>query len=210
MRGKLIIKIIILGFFISILPWLYISVSTAPQIYRNVADIPAREVWLLLGTTPGVNNSNLYFRTRIEGAKELYERGKIRHILVSWDNANASYNEPELMKLALIKAWIPETAITLDYAGFRTLDSVVRAREIFSLSGNITVISQPFHVERALFIAKYSGVDAIGYWVANVSPSLGLIPYIREIAARCLAVYDVLFSTEATVLGEKETLNRAD
>ena len=67
------------------------------------------------------------------------------------------------MRLALVKAGIPENAITLDYAGFRTLDSIVRAREIFSLTGDLTVISQPFHVERALFIANNSGVDAIGY-----------------------------------------------
>jgi SanA protein len=74
---------------------------------------------------------NLFFSTRIEATKELFERGKIKHILVSGDNSQASYNEPEYMKQALMKAGVPESAITLDYAGFRTLDSIVRAKEVF-------------------------------------------------------------------------------
>ena len=86
------------------LPWGIISLSTQNRVYREVESIPSREVGLLLGTTPGINSSNLFFRTRIEATKELYERGKIRHILVSGDNGNPDYNEPEAMRLALIKA----------------------------------------------------------------------------------------------------------
>ena len=150
----------------------------------------------------------MFFTTRIEAAKELYERGKIHHIVVSGDNANAAYNEPEYMKNALLKAGIPKDAITMDFAGFRTLDSVVRAREVFSLSGGFTIISQPFHVERALYLAQANGIDAIGYGAANVSLKYGLYAYLREIPARWLALYDAWFGTEATVLGEKETLGK--
>lgn len=204
---RILVKIFLGCMSLFFLPWILVSLSASGQIYRNIDEIPERSVWLLLGTTPGINNSNLYFRTRIEGAKELYERWKIRHILVSGDNATESYNEPEMMKAALVKAGIPESVITLDYAGFRTLDSVVRAKEVFSLTGNITLISQPFHVERALFIAKYTWIDAIGYGVANVSPSLGIIPYIREIGARWLVLYDVLFSTQPAILWEKQDIS---
>ena len=91
----------------------------------------------------------------------LYERGKIHHILVSGDNATASYNEPEAMRKSLVKAGIPEKDITLDYAGFRTLDSVVRASEVFGQGSGFTIVSQPFHVERALFIARANHIDAI-------------------------------------------------
>ena len=91
----------------------------------------------------------------------LYERGKIHHILVSGDNSTAAYNEPEAMRKSLVKAGIPERDITLDYAGFRTLDSVVRASEVFGQGSGFTIISQPFHVERALFIARANHIDAI-------------------------------------------------
>ena len=161
---------------------------------------------LLLGTTPSVNGlSNIFFSTRIEAAKALYERGKIRRILVSGDNSTASYNEPEAMKRALIKAWIAEWDIKLDYAGFRTLDSVVRAKEVFGQGSGFTIISQPFHVERALFLAEANGIDAIGYGSANVSLELGLRTYIREIGARIVALYDAYIGTDPVVLGEKES-----
>ena len=161
---------------------------------------------MLLGTTPGVNGSNLFFKTRIEAAKELYERGKIKHIIVSGDNSVPSYNEPEFMKNALIKAGVPNNDITMDFAGFRTLDSVVRASEVFSLTGGFTLISQPFHVERALYLAEANHIDAIGYGAANVSLKYGLYAYLREIPARWLALYDAWTGTEPTVLGKKEKL----
>ena len=94
----------------------------------------------------------------------------------------------------------------MDFAGFRTLDSVVRANKIFSQTGGFTIISQPFHVERALYLARANGINAIGYGAANVSLEYGLYAYLREIPARWLALYDAWFGTEATVLGEKQLL----
>jgi SanA protein len=188
------------------LPWGIISWSTQHLIYRDIEKIPANRVGLLLGTSPGVNHSNLFFSTRIEAAKELYERWKIQHILVSGDNATHNYNEPEAMRLALMKAGIAASDITLDYAGFRTLDSVIRAKEIFSLSEGFTIISQPFHVERAIYLARANAINVIGYGAANVSLEYGLFAYLREIPARWLALYDAWFETEATVLGEKEEI----
>jgi SanA protein len=201
------LSFILIGVIILMLPWGIISLSTQNRVYRDVDDIPERSVGLLLGTTPGINSSNLFFRTRIEATKELYERGKIHHILVSGDNANASYNEPEAMRLALIKAWIPNESITLDYAGFRTLDSIVRAKEIFSLTGWMTLISQPFHIERAMYIADAYDIDTIGYGAANISLSFWAYPYLREIWARWVALYDIISWTDPIVLGEKEKLN---
>lgn len=97
------------------------------------------------------------------------------------------------MKNSLIKAGIPESAITLDYAGFRTLDSVVRAKEVFSQTGGFIIISQPFHVERALFLAEKNNINAIGYGAANVSFRIAPIVYFREIGARWLALFDAYF-----------------
>jgi len=201
----------LLFIFISVLllslPWSVISWTTKDILYRDIDLIPANEVGLLLGTTPSVNGmNNIFFTTRIEAAKTLYERGKIHHILVSGDNSTKAYNEPEAMRKALIKAGIPNSAITLDYAGFRTLDSVVRAKEVFGQGSGFTIISQPFHVERALFLAEANGIDAIGFGSANVSLERGMRTYIREIGARCIALYDAYFGTDPAVLGEKEQL----
>ena len=190
------------------LPWAYISWTVRGEIYRDVEKIPERDVGLLLGTSPSASDGrvNLFYTTRIEATKMLYEQGKIHHILVSWDNGTQSYNEPEMMKKSLMNAGIPENAITLDYAGFRTLDSVVRAKEIFSLTGWVTIISQPFHVERALFVAQNHSIDAIGYGAANVSFLIAPKVYFREILARWLAIFDDWVGTEPMVLGESEKL----
>lgn len=100
---KLLLSILILCILL-ITPWVIISLSVQNNIYRDIENIPNQEVGVLLGTTPGVNGGNLFFKTRIEAAKELYERGRIKHIIVSGDNSNDSYNEPEYMKNALIKS----------------------------------------------------------------------------------------------------------
>ena len=185
------------------LPWMLISFATTGMIYMNVDDVPARKYGLLLGTSPGAQNSNLFFNTRIEAAKILYEKGKIEYIIVSGDNSTSSYNEPLYMKTELERRGVATDKIVMDYAGFRTLDSVLRAKEIFSLTDDITIISQPFHLERALFLAKFHKINAIGFGAADVSLSYGLQTYIREIGARWLAMYDAIRGTQATVLGEK-------
>ena len=116
------------------------------KTHDKLVEIPYCQTALLLGTSPKLKNGkeNLYFTYRIKAAAELYQAGKIKYIIISGDNSKQSYNEPEAMKQALIQLSIPEDIIYLDYAGFRTLDSVVRAKEIFG-QNSITVISQRFH-----------------------------------------------------------------
>lgn len=199
---KLFLFVICVGI-ILMLPWMLISFATTGMIYTNVDDVPARKYGLLLGTSPGAQNSNLFFNTRIEAAKILYEKGKIEYIIVSGDNSTSSYNEPLYMKTELERRGVATDKIVMDYAGFRTLDSVLRAKEIFSLTDDITIISQPFHLERALFLAKFHKINAIGFGAADVSLKYGLQTYIREIGARWLAMYDAIRGTQATVLGDK-------
>ena len=199
---KLFLFVICVGI-ILMLPWMLISFATTGMIYMNVDDVPARKYGLLLGTSPGAQNSNLFFNTRIDAAKILYEKGKIEYIIVSGDNSTSSYNEPLYMKTELERRGVATDKIVMDYAGFRTLDSVLRAKEIFSLTDDITIISQPFHLERALFLAKFHKINAIGFGAADVSLKYGLQTYIREIGARWLAMYDTIRGTQATVLGDK-------
>ncbi len=185
--------------------WIYTSLRVADSLYSTVESLPERDTWLLLWTSQYniSGGENLFFTTRIEATKILYERGKIKHILISWDNSDVRYNEPESMRRALIKWGVPEEAITLDYAGFRTLDSVLRARDIFGLK-TFTIISQTFHTERALFLAQAHGIDAIGYGAADISLARGFWVYIREIGARWVALWDVIVDTEPKFLWETE------
>ena len=141
------------------------------RVFCSVPATPESAVGLLLGTSKEIRHgrANLHFTQRIEAAAALYRAGKVRHLLVSGDNHIASYNEPQDMRAALIAAGVPPAAITCDYAGFRTLDSVVRARAVFGLS-HCLIITEAFHCPRALWIAQRHGLDAIAF----AAPDVGL------------------------------------
>jgi SanA protein len=167
--------------------------STRTQVYRTLEDLPYRDVGVVLGTSRRTRDGreNLYFRYRINAVVELYQQGKIRHILVSGDNKTRDYDEPNDMRYALISSGIPKSAITRDFAGFRTLDSIVRARDVFGLKG-FTVISQEYHDYRALFIARHEGLDAVAYCARDVeAPEFRLRNAAREVVARAMAVVDL-------------------
>jgi len=167
-------------------------------------DLPYNEVGLLLGTSRYANGRlNLYFVNRINAAAELYGAGKVKSILVSGDNSRASYNEPQSMKEALIAAGVNSEDIYLDYAGFSTLDSVVRASKVFNIE-SLTVISQQFHCERAIYIARAHGINAVGYAAKDVSGASATRVMFREYLARAKAVMDVdIMGTEPTYYGDE-------
>lgn len=181
-----------------------IKKHTSAQIYSEVITIPQNNVGLLLGTSPKLKNgnNNLYFDYRILAAIELYKAGKIKYILISGDNRREDYNEPEEMKKALMQKGIPEKSIYLDYAGFRTLDSVVRAKEVFG-QNRLTIISQRFHNERAIYLAEKNGINAIGYNAKDVNAYSGLKTNIRELFARVKMFIDLATDKQPHFLGEK-------
>lgn len=174
------------------------------KVYSDVLSIPYNRVGLLLGTSPTLSNgnNNLYFDYRIEAAVQLYKANKVRYIIASGDNSKNNYNEPQEMKDALIRKGIPSSAIYLDYAGFRTLDSVVRANEIFS-QNSITIISQKFHNERAVYLASYFGIDAIGFNAKDVDARAGFKTKVRELFARVKVFVDLVTNKQPKYLGEK-------
>jgi len=121
---------------------------------------------------------------------------------VSGDNGTVEYNETDTMKEDLVEMGIPEEKIYGDYAGFRTLDSVVRAKEIFGQE-KYTLISQRFHLERALFLAHSEGVDAIGYAARDVPVRLAPRVWIRERLARVKMMLDIIFGVKPKFGGER-------
>jgi SanA protein len=139
----------------------------------------------------------------------LYNEGKIDQFLLSGDNRTRYYNEPLEMRKALIARGVPPSAITLDYAGLRTLDSVVRSKEIFG-QHQLTIITQPFHSYRALFIGDYYGIEAVAMVADEPDPESTTGVRIREYFARVKAVLDLyVFKTRPRFLGEKESMQQA-
>ncbi len=181
--------------------------QTAAYLYDNTAQIPAQKAALLLGTSPTLadGRSNLYFAHRIRAAAELYRAGKVRYIIVSGDNRKHSYNEPDAMKAALIAQGVPPENITPDYAGLRTLDSVLRARDIFGQEGYI-VVSQKFHNERAVYLARAHGIPAYGFNARDVAIRAGIKTRLREYGARVKMFIDLATGRQPRHGGGKITL----
>ncbi|HTV39331.1 MAG TPA: ElyC/SanA/YdcF family protein [Candidatus Sulfotelmatobacter sp.] len=169
------------------------ELASRGRIYRSIDAMPEREVGLVLGTSRLTRRGkpNLHFNQRIAAAVALYRAGKVHHLLVSGDNHVATYDEPTDMRNALVAAGVPTNAITCDYAGFHTLDSVVRAKLVFGLS-RCTIISEEFHCPRALWIAQQHDLDAVAFAAPDVSlKSWSVQADVREQLARAWCGVDL-------------------
>ena len=172
-----------------------------------IEDLEARDIALVLGTSSSLNGKyeNLFFTYRMKAAADLYHAGKVKHFILSGDNSSHNYNEPRDMKNKLSLLGVPSSAMTLDFGGRRTYDSVVRCKEIFQQS-KIIIVSQAFHNYRALFIAKYYGIDAIGF-NAKYPKESSSKTIIREIFARPKAFLDLfIFPKKPKIMGNKEQI----
>ena len=171
--------------------------------YSSINEIPKNRVGLLLGTAKyqRAGGVNPYFLYRIDAAVNLFQKEKVDFILVSGDNSHSSYNEPITFQKELILRGIPEECIFLDYAGFSTLDSVIRAKEIFGQT-RFTIISQKFHNERAIYLAQKHGIEAIGFNAKDLHGRRAIRVKTREYLARTKAVLDILRGAKPKFLGE--------
>lgn len=183
----------------------WIISSTKSQLYSDLEKLPQRKVALVLGASKlsKRGTANMYFTYRMLAAYELYKTHKVQYLLLSGDNHIEGYDEPSDMKEALMKLGVPDTCIVLDYAGFRTLDSVVRCKEVFG-EDSVIIVSQEFHNQRALFIANKNNIQAIAYNAKEVNKNYSFKTKAREYFARVKCVLDIyLLSTSPKFLGEK-------
>lgn len=183
----------------------FVGLYSSTRIYTDLDTIPHNKMALVLGTSKyvkvkGNTQRNLFYSNRLEAAVELYKKGKVESIIVSGDNSTKYYNEPKKMKEDLMKMGIPETKIILDNYGVRTFDSVLRSKTIFN-QGAITIVSQEFHNERAVFIARWKGINAVAYNAADVPNSYGPKVYLREIFARTKMMMDLIGGAEPEYSG---------
>ena len=179
-------------------------------IYSEVKAIPEKRASLVLGCSKYLSGHriNYFYKYRIEATVKLFKAGKVKAIVVSGDNGRKSYDEPTQMHDDLVKAGIPSKYIQLDYAGFRTLDSIVRAKAIFDLEDYI-IVSQKFHLERAIYIAHAKKQKVLGF-VAKGFPNTIWAKRMRrrELLARIKAVLDVnIFGVEPKFYGKKIVVN---
>lgn len=174
-------------------------------LYDKPQNAPYNRVALLLGTSPKnrLGGPNSYFNNRIKVASELYHAGKVDYIIASGDNHTKKYDEPAAMRDALIAKGVPESRIVLDNAGFRTLDSVVRAKEVFGCN-SLTIISQADHCERALYLANSADIDAIAVSApVKAGKRTRIRLALRELLARDKMMLDIWFGKKPHFLGEK-------
>jgi len=170
----------------------------------NVAELPVAKVCLVLGTSKYLSSGreNLFYKFRIEAARQVYEAGKCSVIVVSGDNRREDYNEPEDMRESLVEQGVPVDKVHCDYAGGRTLDSVVRFKHIFGQAAGI-VISQQFHNARAIYIGKGHGIELTGFNAREVGAYGGFRTKVREVLSRVRAVADVeILGSEPRHYGE--------
>jgi len=182
-----------------------IEEASAGRVFTKAKEVPSRKVALVLGCSSHLpdGRQNLYFRYRILAARELYESGNVSYFLVSGDNSKKDYDEPTAMKTALIELGVPAEIIVCDFAGFTTLDSVVRAREVFQ-EESLIVVSQEFHVQRAIYIAQSYDIDLVGFVAQDVTGVHSIRTRLRENLARMRAFLDVnLIRRAPTYLGER-------
>ena len=183
-----------------------IAKEASEFIYSDVSKIPAKKALLLLGTTKYLagGRTNYFYKYRIESAVKLFKAGKVKAIVVSGDNGNKSYDEPTDMHDDLVARGVPSKYITLDYAGFRTLDSIVRAEAIFDLEDYI-IVSQRFHLERAIYIAHAKNQKVLGFVAKDFKNTIWAkrMEY-RELLARAKAFMDIhILGKEPKFYGSK-------
>lgn len=183
--------------------------STDAYLYTNYALLPENDVGIVLGTSSYTRegDSNPQFHARVQAAVQLYQLGKIKHLIVSGANPDSTYNEPRRMWQELTKAGIPAKDITMDFAGFRTLDSLARASQVFGVT-RCTIVTQRYHAYRGVFLGKKLGIRTVAF-LAPIEPGgdYGARNPPREILARVKAVLDLfLLRTQPRFLGQPEPI----
>jgi SanA protein len=167
------------------------------------------DVALVLGAAPigPEGGPNRYFEYRLDAAAALWRAKKVKYLLVSGDNRSADYDEPTAMRAGLIKRGVPAAAIYRDFAGLRTLDSVLRAQSIFGQK-RLIIVSQRFHLARALFLARETGIDACGFEARDVDSPYSVFTTLRRYPSALRAYWDVWFDTPPRHAGPSVVIGR--
>lgn len=176
--------------------WTLIERTADPYVADSIDELKPTKAGLVLGTAPLSRSGrpNRFFVYRMDAAAKLFKSGKVEYLIVSGNQADGGrraggYDEPTSMRDALVARGVPAARIYRDYAGFHTRDSVLRVSEVFGQSDPI-VVSQRFHIERAIFLAQAHGFSFQGYPARDVSGRYGARTMAREVGSRLVAMFD--------------------
>lgn len=197
---------------LSLLSWIAerrLEALADPYISSDPAKLPGVTVALVLGAAPigPEGGPNRYFVYRLDAAAALYKAGKVKYLLVSGDNSRPDYDEPTAMRAGLIERGVPAEAIYRDFAGFRTWDSVVRVEEVFGQT-RVIVVSQRFHLSRAIFLARQQGIEAWGFEARDVARAYSIVTILRRYPSALRAYFDVWFDTPPKYAGPRIVIGR--
>ncbi|MGW0772126.1 SanA/YdcF family protein [Streptomyces sp. NPDC002835] len=180
--------------------WLH---AVADSRVRTVADAPARDVAVVFGAGLWEGRPSPYLAHRLDTAAELYRTGKAKVVLVTGDNSRVEYDEPDAMRTYLTERGVPDERIVSDYAGFDTWDSCVRAKKIFGVERAL-LVSQGFHIRRAVALCRSAGVESYGVGVAEPHDATWYYGGVREMFAAGKASLDAVFRPDPRFLGDRE------
>lgn len=203
--SRRILKLVVLFHLLVVVILLVIDATTSyivrDKVYTEISQIPPQEYAVVLGTAKfySKNVINEYYKYRLEAAKQLVNNKKVEQLLLSGDNKTPYYNEPKMMMNDLLKMGVSRHQIRQDYAGYTTFDSILRAKLVYKLP-RFVIVSQKFHCERALLIAKFRDIDAICY-VAKY-PDGAYQVRLREFVARGGMLINLLFGRMPETLEE--------
>ncbi|MCQ4043598.1 vancomycin high temperature exclusion protein [Streptantibioticus rubrisoli] len=187
---------------LALLPATWMYTAATPRV-RDVADVPAAPVAVVFGAGLVNGAPSPYLAHRLATAARLYRNHKVVALLVTGDNSRDDYNEPGAMRGYLVQHGVPADRVVLDYAGFDTWDSCARAKRIFGVDRAI-LVSQSFHIRRALDLCRAAGISAYGVGVAEPHDATWYFGGVREVAAASKAAFNVLVRPDPSLLGPKD------
>ncbi|MFD1661046.1 vancomycin high temperature exclusion protein [Streptomyces caeni] len=187
---------------LALLPATWLFLTTGDRL-RTTADVPRTQVAVVFGAGLWDGEPSPYLAHRLDAAARLYRAGRIEVVLVTGDNSRRDYDEPDAMRAYLRRHGVPDGRIVSDYAGFDTWDSCVRAKKIFGVDRAV-LISQGFHIRRAVALCQAAGVTSYGVGVDDKHDVTWYYGGTREVFAAGKAALDALFHPDPTFLGPKE------
>ncbi|MGC9538477.1 SanA/YdcF family protein [Streptomyces sp. UG1] len=197
-----LVQAVMAGCVLALLPatWMYV---VAGDRLRTTADAPRTDVAVVFGAGLWDGEPSPYLAHRLDAAAELYRAGRIEVVLVTGDNSREEYDEPDAMRAYLTRHGVPDSRIVSDYAGFDTWDSCVRAKKIFGVDEAV-LISQGFHIRRAVALCQEAGVASYGVGVDAKHDATWYYGGTRELFAAGKAALDAVFEPDPRFLGRQE------
>ncbi|MCX4551262.1 YdcF family protein [Streptomyces sp. NBC_01387] len=192
----------VLGCVLALAPATWMFATTGDRI-RTAADVPSADVAVVFGAGLQQGEPSPYLAHRLDAAVGLYRAGKVKVVLVTGDNSRTEYDEPDAMRAYLVKHGVPDSKVVSDFAGFDTWDSCVRAKKIFGVDRAV-LISQGFHIRRALALCESAGIESYGVGVNAVHDATWYYGGAREVLAAGKAAVEATFKPDPHFLGPRE------